>query len=531
MPRTRSKPRSRYARAKKGRKPRQPGPEASSNQAVVYARVSSRDQEKEGFSIPAQERLLRDYAERSGLVILETFVDVETAKRVGRTNFVAMLKFLKRNKDCTTILVEKTDRLYRNIRDWVTLDEMKVDIHLVKEGVVLSDDSRSTDKFMHGIRVLMAKNYIDNLSEEVSKGMRQKAEEGHWPNPAPVGYLNHRVDGRSTITPDRDKAPLIGELFTRYDTGRFSVADLSEWCAKVGLTGKHGKPLHPSLIHSILRNPLYAGEFVWAGKVYRSKDPTLIRMALFERVQARLDGHAYTRASNHDFPFTGLITCGHCGLAVTAEIQKQKYIYYHCAKRCQREKFIRQEKLVEMFGEVIRAMAMPPEVTEIAVAALKRSRGDVRADTEERLAAARERYDRASRLIDAAYEDKLEGRVDEALFHRKRAEWEEQRSEAQREIERLTRADRGNLDLGLMVLELANSWYSLFISRDHHEQRRMLDLVLSNCTLADGVLMPTYRKPFNFLVKMASRSSERLARTPDSRGEHPEWWAIQDLNL
>ena len=50
-----------------------------------------------------------------------------------------------------------------------------------------------------------------------------------------------------------------------------------------------------------------------------------------------------------------------------------------------------------------------------------------------------------------------------------------------------------------MVLELANSWYSLFISREHHEQRRMLDLVLSNCTLADGVLTPTYRKPFNFL--------------------------------
>lgn len=45
---------------------------------------------------------------------------------------------------------------------------------------MLSADSRSSEKFMHGIKVLMAKNYIDNLAEEVSKGLREKAEEGIW---------------------------------------------------------------------------------------------------------------------------------------------------------------------------------------------------------------------------------------------------------------------------------------------------------------------------------------------------------------
>ncbi len=45
----------------------------------------------------------------------------------------------------------------------MTLDELEVEIHFVKEGVVLSRDSRSSEKFMHGIKVLMAKNYIDNL--------------------------------------------------------------------------------------------------------------------------------------------------------------------------------------------------------------------------------------------------------------------------------------------------------------------------------------------------------------------------------
>src|SRR5436190_23409951 len=75
------------------------------------------------------------------------------------------------------LLVEKTDRLYRNLKDWVLLDELNIEIHLVKEGVVLAQDSKSSEKFFHGIKVLMAKNYIDNLSEEARKGQQEKAEQ------------------------------------------------------------------------------------------------------------------------------------------------------------------------------------------------------------------------------------------------------------------------------------------------------------------------------------------------------------------
>src|SRR4051794_26079475 len=71
-----------------------------------------------------------------------------------------------RTPSVRVMLVEKTDRLYRNLKDWVTLDELDVEVHFPKEGVVLSRESRSSEKFMHGIKVLMAKNYIDNLSEE-----------------------------------------------------------------------------------------------------------------------------------------------------------------------------------------------------------------------------------------------------------------------------------------------------------------------------------------------------------------------------
>ena len=151
--------------------------------AVLYARVSSEQQEKEGYSIPAQEKLLREYAKSQGLRIVHEYVDVETAKKAGRVGFGDMLAFLRNEQKaragdpCCIILVEKTDRLYRNLKDWTTLDELDLEIHLVKEGQILSKDSKSSEKFVHGIKVLMAKNYIDNLGEEVKKGLKEKAAE------------------------------------------------------------------------------------------------------------------------------------------------------------------------------------------------------------------------------------------------------------------------------------------------------------------------------------------------------------------
>ena len=175
-------------------------------QAVVYARVSSKEQEREGYSIPAQLRLLRDYALHQDLDIAQEFVDVETAKQAGRGSFGEMLKFLARNRNCHALLVEKTDRLYRNLKDWVSIDELELEIHFVKENLVLSHSSRSAEKFMHGIKVLMAKNYIDNLAEEVSKGLREKAEQGMWPSYSPLGYRNVVAeDGRHRIEPDPER--------------------------------------------------------------------------------------------------------------------------------------------------------------------------------------------------------------------------------------------------------------------------------------------------------------------------------------
>jgi DNA invertase Pin-like site-specific DNA recombinase len=137
--------------------------------AVLYARVSSREQREEGFSIEAQVKLLRAAAVKEGITIVQEFVEVESAKAAGRKLFNEMVSYFKHNRTCKILLVEKTDRLYRNFRDAVTLEELEISIHFVKEGETLSKDSKSQVKFMHDIRLAMARNYSENLREEVKR--------------------------------------------------------------------------------------------------------------------------------------------------------------------------------------------------------------------------------------------------------------------------------------------------------------------------------------------------------------------------
>ena len=150
--------------------------------AVVYVRVSSKEQEKEGFSIPAQLKLLREYALSNGIRVVEEYVDVETAKQAGRSSFGEMVNYLHHHPEARIILVEKTDRLYRNPQGLGDPRRTRSGDSLRQGGASSSPPIPVPLKSsMHGIKVLMAKNYIDNLSEETRKGMMEKAEQGIWP--------------------------------------------------------------------------------------------------------------------------------------------------------------------------------------------------------------------------------------------------------------------------------------------------------------------------------------------------------------
>ena len=505
-------------------------------QALIYARVSSKEQEKEGFSIPAQLRLLKEYAAAQGFVVAQEYVDVETAKQTGRAAFSEMVAYFKAHPTVRVMLVEKTDRLYRNLKDWVTVDELDVEIHFPKEGVVLSGASRSSEKFMHGIKVLMAKNYIDNLSEETRKGMQEKAEQGIWPTVAPLGYRNIAgSDGRKIIEPDPDSAPLIARLFEWYATGTLSLKEVAEKARAAGLVyRKSGAPVPVSTVHTTLRNRLYTGEFEWNGHMYLGKHQPLITRELWERVQGVLDGrHAKkSRRVKHDFAFSGLIVCGHCGCSIVGEIKKRRYIYYHCTGhkgRCN-EPYVREEIVEQQFTDLLGRLKFDDKALKWVREALDASHSDERREHEEAIKRLQAEYDRLQSRVHAMYVDKLDGKVDGAFFERMSAEWRAEQDRCLREIGRHQSADQSYLKEGVRILELARNAQRLFKKQEPREKRRLLNFVVSNCSWKGGELTVALRQPFDLLAATSAIAAQSTAGNRSNLAKSEIWLPGPDSN-
>jgi site-specific DNA recombinase len=521
---------------KKASKPASATAKPDRRQAVIYARVSSKEQEKEGFSIPAQLKLLKEYAAAQGLAVAQEYVDVETAKQTGRAAFGEMVAYLKAHPSVRVMLVEKTDRLYRNLKDWVTVDELDVEMHFPKEGVVLSRESRSSEKFMHGIKVLMAKNYIDNLSEEARKGMQEKAEQGIWPTVAPLGYRNViGPDGKKIIEPDPESAPVIARLFEWYATGTLSLKEAAQKARAAGLVyRKSGASVPVSTVHSTLRNRLYMGEFEWNGRIYLGRHQPLVTRELWERVQGVLDGrHAKKhRRVKHDFAFSGLIACGHCGCSIVGEIKKRRYVYYHCTGykgRCE-EPYVREEVIERQFSDLLGRLTFDDEVLAWVRDALHASHADEKREHEAAIARLRAEYDRLQARMHAMYVDKLDGKVDGAFFERMSAEWRAEQDRCLREIERHQAADQSYLEEGVRLLELARNAQPLFEKQTPREKRRLLNFVVSNSTWKDGELVSTLRQPFDLLAETTALAAQAAVDNSPNLAKSEIWLPGPDSN-
>jgi site-specific DNA recombinase len=479
-------------------------PGGGARSAVLYARVSSKEQEQ-GYSIPAQQELLRRYANQMGMTTAQEFVDIESAKSMGRSGFTAMLEYLRRNRGCRVILAEKTDRLYRNLKDYVMLDELGVEIHMVKENEILSRSSRSAQKFMHGIRVLMAKNYIDNLSEEVRKGLHTKASQRLWPSFAPPGYCNTASEsGKRIIVPDPVLGPMVTRLFEWFATGDYSLKSLAKKAYEEGFRFRKSRNRVPvTTLNKILRKRIYTGEFDYAGVTYIGSHQPLVRREVWERVQDLLDGRQgpNRRRTRHAFTYSGMVTCGHCGCSLVGEVKKRRYVYYHCTGyrgRCG-EPYTREEALTQQFARGLRELILTPAVLQWLTGGLVESEEANQTARARELRSAQEEFERRRRRLELMYEDRLDGRIDAAGYDRKAKEIREQQVRIQ---ERITNAEAIQLAPTCQAIELmvrTSNVAQEFLKNSAARQRGLLQFVLQAATWKAGELRMSLRQPFEKL--------------------------------
>ena len=425
-------------------------------QVVIYARVSSREQEREGFSIPAQFKLLKEYALKNGFQIVKEYSDAETAKKAGRTNYNEMLTFLRENPSIKTVLVEKTDRLYRNFKDYVTLEDYDLEVHLVKEGSIISKNSKSHDKFIHGIKVLMAKNYIDNLSEEISKGLKEAMEQGYWPFVPPYGYKRGE---KKELCIDNSNAMFVYKAFEMFATGKYSLRKLSEKLFEDGYYYKADRPkIGASVLESMLKNVIYVGQMNCNGILYQGKHPALINREIFDKVQAAFHKVDKSRVrKNFDFLFPGIAKCGVCGYAFCGERQKGRHVYYRCShydRSCTNTAYISEKDLLQSLRMHIKRIGLTPELYELVKFSLKECLGDEQEYHKNETERINNEIEQCKDVLKKMYLDQVNNVLDYNLWVNLKNEHETRLNKLHAELQKHSLCNTNFLTNGLKILDI-----------------------------------------------------------------------------
>lgn len=267
--------------------------------AVVLARVSTKEQEETGHSLPAQIESLHSYAKKKNFEIVKEFCFSESAGHKIRKKFEEVIEYIRKN-NIPVLLCENVDRATRNFRDAVDLDEMRrnenLEIHFVKDGFFINKDASGNQMFMWEAKVFLAKQYLNRLSDDVKRSLLQKFENHEWSGKAPKGYRNTKdEEGKSNIVPDEHDAPLIARLFELYATGNYSLKSLSQQMFQYGLKSKNGNALSVSMVAHILHDPFCYGVMRFNGRENSHNYEQLISKEVFDKCQAVREGWKKSR--------------------------------------------------------------------------------------------------------------------------------------------------------------------------------------------------------------------------------------------
>lgn len=479
-------------------------------EAIQYIRVSS-DEQAKGGSLGAQEREGGEYLLKHGLGLLELFVDVETAKSSGRENFGRMLAWLKKQKKPVLLVVEKTDRLYRNYEDMVEIKKLVQakghEVQLYREGEILNSATPSHTWLVHYFKVAIAQNYVENLSEEIRKGRKEKLLGGGWPHKAPHGYKNVRNERKeSYVIIDEAAAPYIREAFSLYSSGLYSLDRLRD---KLHETGYVYKPTMPKMtkggLAKLLKSCFYVGQMEVNGELYEGKHEALVDREtwLLAQEACRKDGKPL-KYGPKDFIYAKLLRCHECGAAMVGEEKRGgRWIYYRCAARRQgcSQGYMNEKALNEAFGSFIGSLELSQEIKDEIMAAAEGLEADNAASEEIRQVEAE--IKRYKTNMKRALQEKIEGNIDGELYREISKGYQETIFGLEAKLEKITREDVDFYELAGIMVDIPRTLSQRWPRANTEQKIEILDIVGANYSVEAGKLHYELKEPFSLIGKKA----------------------------
>ena len=413
---------------------------------IAYCRKSTDEKDKQVLSIDAQIAELKEFAKKQNLEILDFVCESRTAKSIGRPLFASVLKRIEKG-EAQGIVSWHPDRLARN-----SVDGGRI-IYLLDTGKLIDlkfpsfwFENSPQGKFVLNIAFGQSKYYVDNLSENVKRGMKHKVRIGVWPVQAPLGYLNDKNTKTIMIDPVRSK--IIRRAFEMFSFGNHSFTSMSEYLFELGIKTRIGRKLNPDTIKRMLSNRFYLGILNYKGELHKGIHKPIISKVLFDSAQKQVERFERPRGNKgHNFPFAGLMKCLECRASITGEEHirnykrgdSQTFTYYRCTKKlgyCS-QKYVRQEEVEHQLREQLSDVAIPQGWWKEWLIRLEQDKLNETKLASLRVVEIGEEMQEVDRKLNKLLDTYLDSIVDEESYKKKKNELFEQKLKLQEKISRI----------------------------------------------------------------------------------------------
>lgn len=293
----------------------------SAASAYIYTRVSTDEQAEEGYSLGAQERAGRLYAELHGLAVAGVFSDEGlSGKRADRPAFRRLLEAARPGG---VIIVHKLDRFARNTALLLaTVEELNQrGVKLVSISEQL-DCSSPSGKMLLTMLASFGQYYVDNLSQETAKGLTEKARRGLWVGPVPFGYRKVSEADKGALEPS-EEAWVVSEIFRLFVDEGLSYDRIVNELNRRGLRtwnwrDKVWREWSREAVRTIIRNRAYIGKVSSGGQEYDGAHAPLVSVETWERAAQRRDHQVKRSAPRPETrrprqKYGKVLFCAYCG--------------------------------------------------------------------------------------------------------------------------------------------------------------------------------------------------------------------------
>ncbi len=492
----------------------------------IYCRKSSEGDERQALSLPAQERELTELSIENNLDVVEIFQESKSARTPNkRPIFQKMIARIKKG-EAQGIICWHINRLSRNWEEagmlMQMLTEHKIEEIITPERKITIDNSND---IVLGVEFGQSSQYSKELSLNIKRGIREKRHRGQYPRSAPHFYKNIGTSKfNRNITPNETTSQYFEEWIDYIIENECSLLEATNWLENKGIRTSKGKPFAKSTIHLLLQNPVYCGRF-------RNEDSEgqkgewkpLITESKFRKLQKVLGNRRKPRFYSHTKGYRGLMTCSHCGCAITCthKIKEGKsYIYYHCTKRrgsCPQPSLTEKELENQLF-EKLSEIQLDEKAYELILKTIKERHSDLTESFEVKKKEYQKELNEVDEMINELTKMRLKKQIVQEEYESQKKELTEKKQNLKEKLEDNDLNQDNWVHQLEIIVELCFNIEDFFNNSSIGERSKLIKIVGEKLTLENGVLRWNFKKPFDLML---------IVNFDENR---PEWWRWRESN-